>query len=123
MAANPPEHSLHGGPRRIVELAARALGFAAGQATLLEDDGRQVVVTVGPVGDEDERVFDQVADAVLAQRLVEMTTRQVWLYWTATDRSWGRSPSWVAGPNRGPGAPTSKRCSVPLPTCSATSST
>ena len=49
MAANPPEHSLHGGPRRIVELAARALGFAAGQATLLEDDGRQVVVTVGPV--------------------------------------------------------------------------
>jgi len=56
MAANPPEHSLHGGPRRIVELAARALGFAAGQATLLEDDGRQVVVTVGPVAEEDDRV-------------------------------------------------------------------
>src|SRR6478735_3050191 len=71
MAANPPEQSLRGCPRRIVELAARALGFAAGQATLLEDDGRQVVVTVGPVGDEDEWVFDQVADAVLAQRLVE----------------------------------------------------
>ena len=70
MTANPPEPSLHGGPRRIVELAARALGFASGQATLLEDDGRQVVVTVGPVGDTEEQLFDQVADDVLAQRLV-----------------------------------------------------
>ena len=66
------EPDLHGGPRRIVELAARALGYDAGRATILHAGEIREVATAGPVTDATEHTLEHAAADVLAGRPVSI---------------------------------------------------
>ena len=59
------EQALHGGPRRIVELAARALGFEAGRAALVEGNLLRTVATAGHVTTDAERMLRNMALSVV----------------------------------------------------------
>ena len=65
-----PDIQLHGGPRRIVALTARALGVTAARATLLADDSPLVVSGSASVDDLVDDALLRAADDVLAGRAV-----------------------------------------------------
>jgi EAL domain-containing protein (putative c-di-GMP-specific phosphodiesterase class I) len=65
MTSPTAEQALHGGPRRIVELAARALGYEAGRAALVEGNLLRTVATAGQVSNEAERMLRNMALSVV----------------------------------------------------------
>ena len=78
---------------------------------------------MGPVGDEAEQVFDQVADAVLAQRPVATDDAAGVALLDGDGQVVGSLAVLGRGPEPWPGGTDIERCSSPSPTSSATSST